>query len=76
MVYQIATSRSTSSTSENRSFQLEVSGLHQNESTDRNNYAIRSSASVLLTVPYSRLSAELQRVNRLGGKVVSIQPLG
>ncbi|HIK03510.1 MAG TPA: phycobilisome linker polypeptide [Trichormus sp. M33_DOE_039] len=60
---------------QNRSFQLEVSGLHQNEVTDQNNYPIRSSASVLITVPFSRFNQELQRINRLGGKVVNIQPL-
>jgi hypothetical protein len=59
----------------NRSFQVEVSGLHQNEVTDQNNYPIRSSASVLITVPFSRFNQELQRINRLGGKVVNIQPL-
>ncbi|MBW4470567.1 MAG: phycobilisome linker polypeptide [Stenomitos rutilans HA7619-LM2] len=75
MVYQIAVNENASSTSENRSFQLEVSGLHQNDRTDQDNYAIRSSASVLIRVPLSRFNSELQRINRLGGKIISIQSL-
>lgn len=59
----------------NRSFQVEVSGLHQNEITNQNSYPIRSSASVLITIPFSRFNEELQRINRLGGKIVNIQPL-
>jgi phycocyanin-associated, rod len=58
-----------------RSFQVEVSGLQQNEVTNQNNYPIRSSASVLITIPFSRFNEELQRINRLGGKIVNIQPL-
>ncbi|MBW4633449.1 MAG: phycobilisome linker polypeptide [Iphinoe sp. HA4291-MV1] len=75
MVYQIVSGRSNNSIAANRSFRFEVIGLHQNEVTDKNDYAIRSSASVFITVPFSRLNEELQRINRLGGKIVSIQPL-
>ncbi|BAY26747.1 CpcD phycobilisome linker domain protein [Calothrix sp. NIES-2100] len=60
---------------QNRSFQVEVSGLQQNDVTSQNNYPIRSSASVFITVPFSRFNEELQRINRLGGKIVNIQPL-
>ena len=60
---------------QNRSFKVEVSGLHQNEITNQNNYAIRSSATVLITVPFGRFNQELQRINRLGGKIVNIQSL-
>ncbi|QIR35825.1 phycobilisome linker polypeptide [Tolypothrix sp. PCC 7910] len=60
---------------QSRSFQVEVSGLHQNEVTNQNNYPIRSSGSVFITVPFSRFNEELQRINRLGGKIVNIQPL-
>lgn len=75
MVYQIVSGRSNNSITANRSFRFEVIGLHQNEVTDNNNYAIRSSASVFITVPFSRLNEELQRINRLGGKIVNIEPL-
>ncbi|AUT02570.1 phycobilisome linker polypeptide [Nostoc sp. CENA543] len=60
---------------QNRSFQVEVSGWHQNEVTDQNNFPIRSSGNVLITIPFSRFNQELQRINRLGGKVVNIKPL-
>jgi hypothetical protein len=43
--------------------------------TDKNDYAIRSSGSVFITVPFNRLNTETQRISRLGGKIVSIKPL-
>ncbi|MEE3719863.1 phycobilisome linker polypeptide [Tumidithrix elongata RA019] len=73
MVYQIANRNNVGPAS--RNFQLEVSGLHQNEVTTQNSYAIRSSSNVFITVPFSRFSEELQRLNRLGAKIVSIQAL-
>lgn len=59
----------------NRMFVYEVVGLRQNEETDKTNYPIRQSGSVFITVPYSRMNQEMQRITRLGGKIVSIQPL-
>ncbi|HEY9600188.1 MAG TPA: ferredoxin-NADP reductase [Allocoleopsis sp.] len=59
----------------NRMFVYEVVGLRQNEQTDQMNYPIRKSGSVFITVPYSRMSQEMQRITRIGGKIVSIQPL-
>jgi phycocyanin-associated rod protein len=64
-----------SSRNSNRSFRYEVVGLRQNEETDKINYPIRSSASVFITVPENRMNQEMQRITRLGGKIVSIQPL-
>jgi hypothetical protein len=29
----------------------------------------------MITVPYNRMNEEMQRINRMGGKIVSIQPL-
>src|SRR4028119_1224298 len=58
-----------------RMFVYEVVGLRQNEETDKMNYPIRQSGSVFITVPYSRMNQEMQRITRLGGKIVSIQPL-
>ncbi|HEY9822179.1 MAG TPA: ferredoxin-NADP reductase [Candidatus Sericytochromatia bacterium] len=58
-----------------RIFVYEVVGLRQNEQTDKLNYPIRRSGSVFITVPYSRMNQEMQRITRLGGKIVSIQPL-
>ena len=59
----------------NRLFVYEVVGLRQNEETDKMNYPIRQSGSVFITVPYSRMNQEMQRITRMGGKIVSIQPL-
>lgn len=58
-----------------RYFRYEVAGLRQTEETDGNGYQIRSSASVFVTVPYARMNEEMQRITRLGGKIVNIQPL-
>jgi len=41
----------------------------------KTNYPIRSSATVFFTVPENRMNQEMQRITRLGGKIVSIQPL-
>ncbi len=59
----------------NRMFVYEVVGLRQSTATDSLNYPIRQSGSVFITVPYSRMNQEMQRITRLGGKIVSIQPL-
>lgn len=58
-----------------RVFRYEVAGLRQNEETDKNNYEIRRSGSVFMTVPYNRMNEEMQRITRMGGTIVSIQPL-
>ena len=58
-----------------RVFRFEVTGLRQNSANDRNNYDIRRSGSVFLTVTYDRMSDEMQRISRMGGKIVNIEPL-
>lgn len=67
--------RSSNSSAGNRSFRYEVTGLHQNDATENADHQIRSSSSVFITVPFSRMNEEMQRITRLGGKIVSIQPL-
>lgn len=57
-----------------RLFIYEVEGLRQNDETDKLGYSIRRSGSVFITVPYSRMNQETQRITRLGGKIVSIRP--
>ena len=52
----------------NRIFVYEVVGLDQNDLT-------RCSGSQFFTVPYSRMNQEMQRITRLGGKIVTIKPL-
>ncbi|AFZ23081.1 MULTISPECIES: phycobilisome linker polypeptide [Cylindrospermum] len=63
------------SSSASRIFRYEVVGLRQNSETDKNKYNIRRSGSVFITVPYSRLNEEYQRITRLGGKIVKIELL-
>ncbi|PSN18058.1 ferredoxin-NADP reductase [filamentous cyanobacterium CCP5] len=58
-----------------RVYVYEVQGLRQNAETDKTNYPIRQSGSVFITVPYSRMNQEMQRITRMGGKIVSIRPV-
>lgn len=75
MLAQNAFGSQTTSPSGNRIFVYEVEGMRQNEATDQNNYPIRQSGSTFVKVPYSRMNEEMQRITRMGGKIVSIQPL-
>lgn len=65
----------SNSTSNNRIFVYEVTGLKQSEENDSNSYAFRSSSSVFVSVPYNRMNEEMQRIGRMGGTIVKIQPL-
>lgn len=58
-----------------RTFRYEVVGLKQSVENDKNKYDIRNSGSVFVTVPYSRMNEEMQRILRQGGKIVNITPL-
>jgi phycocyanin-associated, rod len=58
---------------DDRVFVYEVSGLHQNDRTENNNHEIRHSSNVMIQVPFSRMSEFMQRMNRIGGKIVSIK---
>ena len=75
MFGQTALGSKTLSDSANRMFRIEVEGMRQNREADELNYPIRSSSSIYITVPYSRMSEQMQRINRMGGKIVSIEPL-
>jgi phycocyanin-associated, rod len=72
---QAVIGRSSTSEASSRSFRFEVSGLRQSDVTDRMDHDIRLSGNVMITVPFSRMNEEMQRIARLGGKIVSIQPL-
>lgn len=63
------------SPSGSRLFIYEVEGLRQNQETDKMDYPIRRSGSVFITVPYSRMNQEMQRITRMGGRIVSIRPV-
>lgn len=73
MLGQILGGRTSNSLSGSRCFRYEVVGLHRSEETDKIGYPLRSSGSVFFTVPYNRMNEEMQRISRLGGKIVSIQ---
>jgi sulfite reductase alpha subunit-like flavoprotein len=75
MLAQNAFGSQTASPSGNRIFLYEVEGLRQNDETDQTSYPIRKSGSVFIKVPYSRMNEEMQRITRMGGKIISIQPL-
>lgn len=63
------------SAKDNRVFIYEVSGLRQNDATDRNSYAIRNSGNIFIKVPFSRLNEETRRITRLGGMIVDVRPV-
>jgi phycocyanin-associated rod protein len=75
MFGQTTLGASSVSSSASRVFRYEVVGLRQNAETDKNKFDIRRSGSVFITVPYSRMNEEMQRVNRLGGRIINILPL-
>ncbi|NJL81794.1 MAG: CpcD phycobilisome linker protein [Chloroflexaceae bacterium] len=58
-----------------RMYRIEVEGMGQNTNPDRLSYRIRSTGKTYLSVPYNRLSEQMQRILRMGGRVVSIAPL-
>ena len=65
----------SSSPSKSRVFVYEVTGLRQSEANDNNNYQFRSSSSVFISAPYSRMNEEMQRIGKMGGTIVNIQSL-
>jgi len=75
MFGQTAFGSSRISDAENRIFRFEVEGMRQTYESDQLSYPIRKSGSFFITVPYNRMNEEMQRINRMGGKIVSIQPL-
>jgi phycocyanin-associated rod protein len=75
MLAQNAFGSTITSPSSARVFLYEVSGLRQNDETNNNAYPVRQSGSVFIKVPYSRMNEEMQRITRMGGKIVNITPL-
>lgn len=65
----------STSPSKSRIFVYEITGLKQSEINDSNNYQIRSSSSIFRKVPYNRMNQEMQRISKMGGTIVNIQPL-
>jgi phycocyanin-associated, rod len=75
MLGQAAFTRGSSATAENRIFVYEVTGLQQ-DATTQSNVQIRTSANTFIQVPYNRMNEKMQQILRMGGKIVSIHPLG
>ena len=75
MLGQSAIVNAADTPSGSRVFVYEVAGLRQNTENDSNSYPFRSSSSVFIKVPYKRMNEEMQRITRMGGTIVSIQPL-
>jgi sulfite reductase alpha subunit-like flavoprotein len=75
MLTQNAFGSRAASSSGNRVFVYEVEGMHQSDQTDNNSFTIRKSGTVFIKVPYKSMNQEMQRITRMGGKIVNIQPL-
>ena len=60
---------------DSRMYRIEVEGMGQNVDADQVSYRIRSTGRTFISVPYDRLSDQMQRINRMGGKILSIEPL-
>jgi ferredoxin--NADP+ reductase len=72
-----STTNSTAySASGDRIFLYEVVGLWQDPGNPNRIPPIRQSGSVLITASYDRMSATMQRITRMGGKIISVKPLG
>jgi phycocyanin-associated, rod len=65
----------SSSSSNNRIFVYEVAGLKQSPENDSNSYSFRNSSNAFVSVPYSRMNEEMQRIGKMGGTIVNIQSL-
>ena len=75
MFGQTTVGSGTFSDSESRMYRIEIEGMRQNVTPDKVSYRIRNSGRTFITVPYNRMSEQMQRVGRLGGRIVSIEPL-
>jgi len=75
MFGQTATGNGGINSAGSRVFRYEVVGLRQNAQNDKNNYEIRNSGSVFITVPYPRMNEEMRRISRMGGRIVNIEQL-
>ena len=69
------TSGRSSSPSGDRIFVYEVTGLKQSDENNLNSYPFRTSSSVFIQVPYSRMNQEMLRIGRMGGKIINIRAL-
>jgi ferredoxin--NADP+ reductase len=71
-MYNPSLSGGASSVADSRMFVYEVKGL---KSTAETSAPIRKSGSTFITVPYNRMNQAMQRIVRMGGKIIGIRPL-
>ncbi|UBF25481.1 ferredoxin-NADP reductase [Kovacikia minuta CCNUW1] len=75
-MYSSSTASGAANTDAGRRIYLyEVVGLRQGNETDKASYPIRQSGSTFITVPYNRMNEVMQRIARMGGRILSIKPL-
>jgi len=65
----------STSTADTRFFIYEVSGLNQYKQPANANYTLRPNDNVFIQVPYNRMNEKMRSITRMGGTIVSIQPL-
>lgn len=75
MYSQLGIGSANPNDSANRMYRIEVEGMGQNTDPDRVSYRIRSTGKTYITVAYDRMSEQMRRINRMGGKILSIEPL-
>lgn len=74
-MYYSSASGAANTQSGNRVFRYEVIGLGQSDADGSSGSTVRKSGSTFFNVPYSRMNSFMQRISRMGGTIVSIQPL-
>ncbi len=57
-----------------RMYVIEVTGFGQGANSGVTIPSVRRSGTTFVRVPYNRMNQEVQRISRLGGKIVSIKP--
>ena len=65
-----------STSMDSRIFIYEIEGIHQTDQVKPTIAAIRSSSTTRIPVPFDRMSDFMQRMHRLGGRIVAIHPSG
>jgi ferredoxin--NADP+ reductase len=75
-MYNPRTTGNVTSSSDSRLYVYEVEGLGQSGQASGMKASVRRSGTVSFTVPYARMQQEFRRITKLGGKIVSIRPVG
>jgi ferredoxin--NADP+ reductase len=75
MLASRAFSRASTTTFNSRVFVFEVAGLFNQQQSLNQIYPIRQHGNLFYQVPFGQMNQVMQRLTRLGAKIVSIQPL-